>query len=146
LGRQRKLATEPVRIHDLTRLEGTYRTAGNEPRVVFALEKPQFVHAIRVTYRISNPDDGSARFRVSWKNGAGDFTTNNLNGLTPVQTGPREFTQHALVGETIDRLRLELMPQPCAFEIDDVTLILPSNDPILAASPAPASAGIAASQ
>jgi hypothetical protein len=120
------LPVEPVALSGMTWKDGTGIAQGGDPRIVFALEKPQFVHALRLKYSYAEAN-GPAHFRLSWKrNDQANFDGAGRSVRLELSTGPGERTETVLVRDTVDQIRIDPDDKPCVFTIAEIVLQAPA--------------------
>jgi len=103
--------------------DGSGKATGNDARLVFALERPTFVHAIRFRYELSNGTEGALTPQIFWTSGARPFNEQQTARLRLERT-TREETLTVLVHDTIDRFRFDPDVKPCTFRIRDIELLV----------------------
>jgi hypothetical protein len=95
---------------------------GDDSYVVFALDRPTYVHAIKLRFTTTNRDHEPIRFQMFWKNGAEEFSESDRNARYAVKPG-EETAITLWIGRDISHFRLDPDNAPCHFELHEVTLL-----------------------
>lgn len=102
---------------------------GHDPQIVFKLDAPQFVHAIRFKYTLSN-QQAVALAQLFWKNRGQEFVESERTARLRLEVTPGEQTLTVLVHDTIESFRFDPDIRPCTFRIRDIELLVkPSATP-----------------
>ena len=111
------------------RADGTAVAQGGDPFVEFALDRPEFVHAIRFKYLLTGPTH-TASSQLFWKTGDQTFVEHERTIRLPLATTATEQTLTILVHDTLDRFRFDPDRQPCTFRIRDLELLVKPPDTV----------------
>jgi hypothetical protein len=140
--REVPFAAEPISTNHATWENGIVHAKGIDPFLVFRLDKPRQVYAIRFTYCYKTP--GPAAFKVLWKNSElNEFTETarachlqlNLERARVYEKEkPEEETVTVWVDDTIDQFRINPDDKPCLFKLSKIALLVPETQ-MLAAEP-----------
>jgi hypothetical protein len=147
----RLASVSPFRANQITwTADGAAECLGNDPYMVFALEGPREVTAIRIKYSMAGPPP-PAHLQAYWRNGdAQNFSETERYYQTDLppdleekiiverahaagsvwleQTGGGPQTQFWVtipVNDTIDQFRIDPNDQPCRFKIEEIRLVVP---------------------
>jgi hypothetical protein len=131
-----RLVVPPVIQHDMAWKDRSGDGTGPDPYVVFALERPRFVHWVQLRYMLTGPPGAHVPLQASWTWASKRaFSPHQRNATVHVATGPLEGTLTIAVNDAIDQLRLHPGVAGCHFEVRDLVL--------MAAGPTPAATGLA---
>jgi hypothetical protein len=116
----------PMEMNQMTWKDGVGEGQGEDPYLVFALKKPQFVQAIRLRYSYGNAASTPATFQMFWKKSAqNEFAEEERNVTLQLKTRPEEKTLTVVVNDVIDQFRIDPDVRPCVFKIPEITLLVP---------------------
>jgi hypothetical protein len=122
------LPLTPMELHEITREDGVGRCTGEDPWLVFALEKPQQVTALRIdiTYLHCEAPEGKT-FRTWWKKDQeNEYTDSERHYNTSFGVpDPSVIGITIWVNDTIDRIRIQPDTNQSVFQLTGVTLLLP---------------------
>jgi SAM-dependent methyltransferase len=124
-----RLSVSPVEVNNLKHRGNTLEGTGGDPYLVLALERPQWVSAIRLTYsyRSGSPP---LYLQLYWQRSDKNvFTNDERNVRLEQQLGVGERTELIVVNDVIDRIRLDPDDDPCVFQVGEITLLVPASDP-----------------
>jgi hypothetical protein len=116
---------KPVLTSQVT-LEGrTGYATGNGPYLIFALEKPTQILAIRLKLSYPGVKSQPAALRISWKQpGTMSFGEPSKIFATGVDADAKERTVTAWVNDRIDGFRIDPDDGPCIFTISQILLLV----------------------
>jgi hypothetical protein len=116
---------KPVLTSQVT-LEGrTGYATGNDPYLVFALEEPTQILAIRLKLSYPGVKSQPAALQISWKQpGTKSFGEPSKTFATRVDANAKERTVTAWVNHRIDGFRIEPDDGPCIFTISQILLLV----------------------
>jgi hypothetical protein len=118
---------EPVVVNEMTWTDGAGRGVGNDPFLVFALEKRRFISAIRLKYRYENTVS-PATFQAFWKDsGRNDFVDEERNVVMALATDQEPGIVIVWVNDSIDHFRIDPDIKPCGFQLYEITLLVPDS-------------------
>jgi hypothetical protein len=138
--REVPIPPEPARVSPLTCREGAgrYFLLDASPYLEFSLDKPRFVHAIRLKCSYGDNAGVPVSFGMSWEKpggvaSAGDGGIRLEFGhphLSPERAREelKEKTITVLVNDTIDRFRIRPDIKPCFFELSNLSFLVPGSD------------------
>src|SRR5262249_28094026 len=103
--------------------EGT----GEDPFLVLALEQPQWVSAIRLTwsYRAGPPP---LYLQVYWCRSDKNTYTDDERNVRLDQQSAGARTELIGVNDTIDRVRIDARDDACVLEVSEIVLLVPAAD------------------
>jgi hypothetical protein len=104
--------------------DGTGIGQGSDPHIVFAMDRPMFVHAIRFKYTLTNPASAAAASQLFWKSGGQAFVEQERTARLRLEPAPTEQTLTILVHDTVDRFRFDPDAKPCTFKIRQIELLV----------------------
>jgi hypothetical protein len=105
-------------------------TTGTDPQVVFALDKPLFVHAVRFKYKFDNAWHAAAPAQLFWKRAGQSFVEHERMAALRLEPSSEEETLTILIHDTLDEFRFDPDAKPGTFSIREVELLVrPSEDP-----------------
>jgi hypothetical protein len=145
----------PRRAKNVTWLgDGAFETTGEDPFVVFELDHPTPIIAIRVNYSVIGPPP-PLKFEAYWQNESAAETFSETERyfatdlpqdpeenivvkrsydaatriwMRPRPTGAvREFWLTIPIGRTIDRFRLDFDNQPATYRIKEIRFVVPAD-------------------
>ncbi len=118
----------PARVRNMDWKDGVGTALNDDPFVVFALERPQFVHAIRLRYLYAAERDerGGAHGELYWCDSQRNEFSDKERRLTWTTT-PHETERTIWIDDTIDQIRFDPDNRPCEFTLKEVTLLVPVN-------------------
>lgn len=106
---------------------GAGKATGDDPYVVFALDKPRRVSSLRFKIAVENTGEKTALVSVLWRNGAvNDFTEKERLFAKDVPTGS-EQTLTIPVNDTIDAIRIDPDIRRCDFRISELIVVVPEE-------------------
>jgi hypothetical protein len=116
---------KPTSLSEMTWKAGTGYGTGTAPTATFVLPKPTFVYAIRLNY--TYPEAASDALLVFYsKKGKGGW----MEALAPsslVLERQRPASAVFWVNETVSEFSIQPDRKPCAFELSEVTLLVPGQ-------------------
>lgn len=101
-----------------------YHGTGTDPYLVFHLDHPQYVVAIRLTFTLDNSAHNNPTFQCFWMDPPRQNFSYDRSFTQILPPGPRELTLYPC--EQISELRLDPDIQPCTFHLTRITLLTPS--------------------
>jgi hypothetical protein len=117
------LSTEPIETHLAARDDATWNMSGADAYVGYTIDSPEFVHGIRLEFRVANAFRGRCALRVAWRTGNESFEA-------PSRTAPFYLTECETVrGVTVwingpvRDFRVYPDVHPCRFEVAEVTVL-----------------------
>ncbi len=117
----------PIDMRQMTWKDGISEGLGDDPYLVFALQKPQSVYAIRLKYSYENTAS-PALFQMFWRRSdRNDFVEGERNFRLELQTGTGEKTVTIPVNDTVDQFRIDPDVKPCVFKISEIMLLVPAT-------------------
>jgi hypothetical protein len=125
--REIDFSNHPASSHHITlQQDGTARGTGDNPSLLFALNKPQFVYGIRLTCSCdvtANP----ASLHLLWQHSKyNDFDYSDHAASQSCRLmRPEETTVTIWVYQTIDHFRVKPECDPCVFRISAIVLLVP---------------------
>jgi hypothetical protein len=124
--REVALPVAPAAVNQMTWNHSTGLSFGDNPYLLFALQKPRFVHAIRVTYSYKNTPPPTY-LQLSWRRSdRNDFSEAERSARWDLHAGPEEKTVTLWVNDTIDQFRLHTVDKPGVFHLSKLTLVVPA--------------------
>lgn len=118
--------SEPLETHEMTWASNAGTATGNDPYVIFALDRPTFVYAVRIRFTSTNRKNDPATFHAFWKNGEQNFVEHERSLRHIVPSG-REWSATIWINSEISHLRLDPDARPCDFEIHELTMLRESE-------------------
>jgi hypothetical protein len=120
----------PLTLATSQQISWTANTAmceGNDPYVVYALPRPQFVHAVRLRFAVNHTSPPHFAILQAWwmQSGRNEFTPGERNSTFRLPTGSHEQTLTLWINDTIDHLRIDPDGKPCQFELREAVLLMP---------------------
>ncbi len=103
--------------------DGSGRAVGHDARVVFVLDGPTFVHAIRFKYQLTDGTGAALTPQVFWTADPQPFNEQQSARLYENDTTSEE-TLTVLVHDTINRFRFDPDTKPCTFRIRAIKLLV----------------------
>jgi hypothetical protein len=126
------VTTRPVFLHDLDWKDKTGDAQGPDPYAVFALERPEFVHWVRLRYVLSGPPGPDSRIGLQtyWARMGGEgFSPDKRVATFRLWPGPQEQTLVFCVHDVLDQLRLDPGEAGSHFELREIVLLAAGPDP-----------------
>jgi hypothetical protein len=121
------LAVAPAGMHQVTWNGGVGTATGEDPYVVFSLDKPQLVYTVRLKFSYQENASDHAWWELYWRERGRDrFDERRCHGW-PQPTGLGQATKTVCVNDTIDQIRFDPDGKPCAFQIAEITLVVPQD-------------------
>jgi hypothetical protein len=125
--REVRIPIEPISVQNADWDRGVLKATTNDPFLVFALDPPRFVHAIR--FRCSYETNGEARGELYWcdttkKTG---FSDAERHITWPEHTHLGERTRTVWINDTIDRFRIDPDNKPGVFTLHEIVLLVPDQ-------------------
>jgi hypothetical protein len=97
--------------------------------VVWRLDQPRYVHAIRLKGTYVNAPSNSAKLQMFWKeNGRNEFTEAERYVYYQMSTTPVEQTLTVQIQDSLDQFRLDPDIHPCGFQVSEIVLLEPLPD------------------
>jgi glycosyltransferase involved in cell wall biosynthesis/SAM-dependent methyltransferase len=127
--REIRMPLAPAEVNNLTCKGNVVEGTGDDPYLVLALERPQWVAAIRLTfsYRSGSPP---LYLQLYWQRSDRNvFANDERNVRLEQQPGAGERTELVVVNDVIDRIRLDPDDHPCVLQVGEVTLLVAASDP-----------------
>jgi radical SAM protein with 4Fe4S-binding SPASM domain len=122
--REVPLTLRPVLIHDLVWKDGLVEGTGDDPYIMFSLEKPLSVKAVRLRCTFGNKGARS-HFHMYWRRRDNQLYTEKERVFRrDVFPDPGEQTLTIGVNSTIDELRIDPDNKPSSFRLDEVVLLV----------------------
>jgi hypothetical protein len=123
----------PVVLNQIAWENGVAHGQAQDANMTFSLGRPRRVLAIRLTYAYELPPDGSATFRMFWKqSGVNEFADTErtiTTGMKPPARGqPHERTLTVWVNDSIDELLLHPDDKPYVFHLWKIVLLVPPGE------------------
>jgi len=116
------LPLRPMSVQDLECEDDRCRCAGEGPALVFALDPPRYVYALRVRYRLRTA--GTAA-QVSWRaDPQAEFQSDRGLQQLPA-TGDEQAAQTVWVLDRAGQFRLAFPTPPCDFRLAEIVVLLP---------------------
>jgi hypothetical protein len=109
--------------------DGSGVMTGLDAQVVYALDKPLFVHAVRFKYRFDNAAHAAAAAQFFWKGRGQSFVENERMASLRLEPGSSEETVTILVHDALDAFRFDPDAKVGTFKIRDVELLVKPLDP-----------------
>ena len=121
----------PTSSHQVNwQADGSGVITGNDPQVVFALDTPQFVHAVRFKYKFDNTAHAPAPAQLFWKRAGQTFVEPERMASLRLEPGSQEETLTILIHDTLDEFRFDPDLKPGTFSIRELELLVrPSDGP-----------------
>jgi hypothetical protein len=108
--------------------DGSGVMTGIDPQVVYALDTPRFVHAVRFKYKFDNAAHAAAAAQFFWKRRGQEFVENERMASLRLEPGSNEETLTILVHDTLDQFRFDPDAKAGTFRIRDVELLVKPLD------------------
>lgn len=102
---------------------------GDNSRLQFALDKPRFVYAVRLTYQLDAPTDPS-RMTISWLRSQDTDPRTQIRSQEfhiKLKNGPPLKTQTVWVNDVIGDLAITPSSEPYQFRLTQVVLLVPED-------------------
>ncbi len=128
-----RIPIKPERVKQVIWYDGLAQCTGDDPVILFSLEAPTFVYAIRVRGRYENAGD-DVQFQIYWKDDRQEFSDTERNlftiltDLSKEQNVPKEQSVLAVVNTRIQDFRIDPAHKPCNFRIDSIEVIVPEGE------------------
>ncbi len=108
--------------------DGAWKGEGRSARLVFSLDKPRFVYALRFKYVLRN-NRGSTRFKVSWVRADSEDLFERVTGeemLVNFNTAKerRQEVQTIWIDDTIAAVSISPSEGPFEFRLDELTALV----------------------
>jgi hypothetical protein len=125
--RELRLPLTPVATNEVRWQDGAAVGTGNDPYLVFALDRPRFVHAVRWQFsyeKTATPATCEFYWRKSGQPGFADGTRREW-----AQDAEPGLKRHAVwVNDTIDQFRIDPDNKPCTFRLLELVLLVPADE------------------
>jgi hypothetical protein len=133
------LSVEPAKVSTMTCKEaGRFFLLDEDPYLEFALEKPQFIYAIKLNCSYGNLANVPVSFGMSWKQAGGKTSAGEGSirlefghahqSLNPAREVLKEKTVTVLVNNTIDQFRIHPDIKPCFFKLSKMSFLVPGAE------------------
>jgi hypothetical protein len=116
----------PAAVHHMSWGDGVGRVTGNDARLVFDLNGPRFVYAVRLRCSYEGAGGDLPALHMFWANAGQPFSKERSRHLM-VQGGPQEHTVTLWVADTIDQFRVDPHDRPCVFRVTGIELLVPDD-------------------
>jgi hypothetical protein len=131
--REVSVAVRPAAIHEMQWEEGRGQGSGSDSFLLFSLDKPRSVYAIRLIFSYDGAPGTRGTFRMFWRNsGRNHFTVAErnvrLSRRVPKEDLPGNRTTTVEVNDTIDQFRIYPDEQPFGLHLAEIVLLVPSAD------------------
>jgi len=138
--REVPLSVEPAEVSPMTCTEeaGRFFLLDEDPYVEFALEKPEFVYALKLECSYGDLANVPVSFGMSWKKAGGRASAGD--GSVRLEFGhPHQARESAreelknktitvLVNDTIDHFRIRPDIKPCFFKLSKMSFLVPEAE------------------
>ena len=104
--------------------DGSGVAEGEDAQLVFSLEEPEFVHAIRLKYTLTNPANVAASAQLFWRRTDQPFVEQERTARLRLEPHAEEETLTILVHDTLDQFRFDPDVRPCTFRIREIELLV----------------------
>jgi hypothetical protein len=115
----------PIAVNQVTWNEGVGQSSGPKPSMTFALDGPRYVYAIRLRYCYAQLPE-PAHFQIFWTRADRNHLIEPEHSAAKALMTGEERTLTIPVRDTIDQFRVDPDARPCAFQIPEITLLVPA--------------------
>ncbi|MBA2353234.1 MAG: hypothetical protein H0V80_01050 [Acidobacteria bacterium] len=123
------LSAMPASTYQITwKADGTAVADGSDAQLVYALDQPQFVHAVRFKYTITHATSQPAEAQLFWSGPGQSFVEHERTAHVRLQPAAREKTVTILVHDTVDQFRFDPDERPFTLHIRDMELLVKPPD------------------
>jgi hypothetical protein len=102
---------------------------GFSPCHVFSMDKPAYVYAIRIHYRVNHVPENPVTFRLFWVNTQAGADPTECRLTYELLPSPMEKTISAWVNDSVDRLGLSVEGEARHFEVREMVLFQKRESP-----------------
>jgi hypothetical protein len=124
------IPVSPIKTNEMTWNDGLALGTGSDPYLIFALDRPVFVLAIRLVYEDEgSPSDANCEFYWS-QTGRNEFTETERyyrwqQPTIPISGNDPSHYKDIVINDWIDRLRVDPDNKPCKFRLNRIELLVP---------------------
>jgi hypothetical protein len=119
----------PKERNQVTWKDGRWKGDGQDPYLVFALQQPQFIYAVRIKISYESQTDAPTVFQMFWRRSdQNEFVEEERNHVLELKTVSGERTVTVPVNDTIDQFRIDPDTKPCVFKLSEIMLLVPPAD------------------
>jgi hypothetical protein len=128
--RQVSLPITPAILKDVTWKDGVAQGHGADPQMIFVLDRPLSVYAVRMTYAYTVNEaktsaDHQVHFRMAWKEaGRTDFGDRGRNVSMDLDMTAENPPLTIVVNDAIDQLRIQPDIKDCQYRLQEVILFV----------------------